>query len=74
VNPISDPSRGATSASVADDNRATALAVSTALEDAGIGVVAVSTGPITIAKLPESPDFVFVLMDDVIYDGIDAIS
>jgi len=71
VNPITDPRPGATSASVADDNRATALEVSAALQDAGI--VAVSTGPITIAKLADTPDVVLVLMDDVIYDGIDAI-
>jgi sulfur transfer complex TusBCD TusB component (DsrH family) len=48
--------------------------VSGALQSAGIGVLAVSTGPITIAKLAESPDVVFVLMDDVIDDGIDAIA
>jgi CheY-like chemotaxis protein len=73
VNPITDPRPGATSALVADDNRATALEVSAALQDAGIGVVAVSTGPITIAKLAETPEVVLVLMDDVIYDGIDAV-
>lgn len=74
MNPSPDPSPGTTSASVTDDNRAAALAVSGALQSAGIGVLAVSTGPITITKLAESPDVVFVLMDDVIDDGIDAIS
>jgi CheY-like chemotaxis protein len=70
VNPSPDPSPGTTSASVAD-NRATAIEVSAALQEAGIGVLAVSTGPIAIAKLAEDPDVVVVLMDEVIYDEID---
>lgn len=72
MNPIPAPSPGTTSASVADDDRTAALEVCAALQDAGIGVVAVSTGPITIAKLAESPDVVVVVMDDVIDDGVDA--
>ena len=71
MNPSPDPTPGTTSASVTDDNRAAALELSAALQGAGIGVVAVSTGPISIAKLAERPDIVCVLMEDVI--ELDAI-
>jgi two-component system, chemotaxis family, sensor kinase CheA len=61
---------GDTSALVVDDNQANALALSAALQCAGMNVTAVSTGPLAIATIAHRPDIDVVLMD-IMMPGMD---